>query len=87
MLALIPFVLSNWRVFLYGGTAIAIGLLALHERSVLINQGAQQAIEKVEKSNEQAKSAADAAQAKVDACYAAGGTWDRVNSVCLNPTR
>lgn len=87
MLALIPFVLSNWRVFLVGGTAIAIGLWALHERTDLIHQGAQQAIEQVEKRNAQELSAADAAQSKVDGCYSGGGTWDITRGVCVSPSR
>jgi hypothetical protein len=85
MLSLIPLVLSNWRVFLYGGTAIAIGLWAWHYHDTLIAQGAQQERATMEKANEQAKSDADKAQAEVDACYARGPrfSWDRVRGVCV----
>jgi len=85
MLSLIPLVLSNWRVFLYGGTAIALGLWAWHEYDAILAKGAQQAIEKVEKDNAKSGSAADAGEAEVKACYARGPrfSWDRTRSVCV----
>lgn len=87
MLTMIPFVLSNWRVFLVGATAIFIGAWALHERSALIHQGATQAIEQVEKRNDAEMAKANSASTTVDGCYATGGTWDRTRGVCVSATR
>lgn len=85
MLSLIPLVLSNWRVFLTGGTVIAVCLWGWHEYDAILAKGAQQAIEKVEKDNAQSDSSADAAEAAVKACLARGPrfSWDGPRGVCV----
>lgn len=84
---ILSYVISNWRVILFGGAALAIVAWALNERESLINQGVQQERAAMEAANAKAKSDADKAQAEVDACYArgAGYTWDRVNGLCNGP--
>lgn len=87
MLAIIPFLFSNWRLVLIGaGVGAGLAWLAVEHHKVYV-AGETAAIQKVEKRNAQELSAADAAQAKVDGCYTHGGTWNRSDGVCYGASR
>ena len=84
-LALIPFFLSNWKAVLIAGF-VAGGLAWLAwERHELILQGEHQAQQEIIDANDKAMALAISAAHTVDACFAAGGTWDRAAGLCLNP--
>lgn len=82
MLALIPLVISNWRIVFVVGAVCALIGLGLYTRSHLIAEGEQAALQKVESANAQAQDAAARAAQTVDACFNAGGAWDRDAGVC-----
>lgn len=85
MLALVPFLISNWRLVVTG-VALGAGLAWLAvEHHKVYDAGEAAAIQKVEKNDANNLSAADAAQKLVDDCYAGGGTWNRSNGVCFHP--
>ena len=57
------------------------------ERHELIIQGEAKAIEDVRKARCRRTLRAVTAAKTVDACYAAGGNWDRDNGLCNDPAR
>jgi hypothetical protein len=85
MLALIPVLLSNWKMIFYGGVIAAVIGFGLYEYHHIYAAGEAAALEQVNKSNEQSEKNAEQGSSAVDACYAGGGTWDRVNGVCVRP--
>lgn len=87
LIVVLGFVFKNWKAVLI---AIALGAGAAWYADKMHKEyeaGIQAEIQTMEKANAAAKSAADAAQAQVDACYArgAGFTWDRATGVCHGP--
>lgn len=82
MPALLAFAFANPRLIFYGGLIAAIIGFGLHEWHVIYVSGQRAALEQVEKANEQANKAANSGSTSVDACFAAGGTWDRATGVC-----
>ena len=87
MLALVPLLLSNWKLFLYGGLIAGVVGYALYYRHELIVQGEQRALEQVKDANDAERDHAVAAAKNVDDCYTAGGVWDRDVGVCNHPAR
>lgn len=86
MLTILGLVLGNWKLFLYGAIIAGVtgwGAYKWHEQYV---RGEAAAIEQVEKANAESMAKAVAAAHTVDACFSAGGTWDRAAGLCLNPT-
>ena len=82
MLPLLALTPGSWR--LIGGGLLIVGFLGwvAYERQHLINQGAQEATQKIEEANDKAKQKADAGSQSVDGCFATGGVWDREHGVC-----
>lgn len=88
MLALVlPFVTKNWKACLIGAASLVVVGFLVHERSVLIQKGATQAIEQVQHANQLSQDRAALGSKDVDGCYAAHGTWDRSRGVCVGPVR
>jgi hypothetical protein len=85
ILPLISFVFGNWKSVLIGG-AIAAGLGWLaYEHHKILAEGAAQERQQIERANDEEMSRAVAAAKSVDACFAAGGTWDRDHGSCNKP--
>lgn len=83
MPALLPLLISNWRIVavVAGGLALA-GWLGC-ERIKLLNEGAQRERAKIEDANDAAKQRADDGAKTVEDCYLRGGSWDRPSGRCL----
>jgi hypothetical protein len=85
MLALLPLLLSNWKMVFYGGVIAAVIGFGVYEYHKIYAAGEAAAISNVERANEESEKKAEQGSSAVDACYAGGGTWDRVNGVCVRP--
>lgn len=83
LLALVRAVpLTAWIV---AGVLVAAGLYHWHATSAAYQAGKAAATETIKAANEAAKDKADAAIQNVDACFEAGGTWNRAKGVCVRP--
>lgn len=84
---ILGFLIKDWKYVLFAGAlgvATAWYVDKMH-KEYDAGIAAEQAT--MEKANAAAKSAADKAQAEVDACYdrGTGFTWDRATGVCHGP--
>lgn len=79
--------LIPWRVWLYAGLVVAaLGVVAYYHHS-WYDQGYDAEKAKIEAANKKANDDALTDQKNVDACYAAGGDWNRDRGVCDHPAR
>jgi hypothetical protein len=78
-----PTALIRWAF--YGViVAGATGFLA-YEHHKVYDEGYAAAISDVRAANAKSNAEASKGQSNVEACYIAGGTWDRDNGVCVRP--
>jgi hypothetical protein len=74
--------LTAWIV---AGVLVAAGLYHWHATSAAYQAGKAAATQTIIEANQKAKDKADAAIQNVDACFEAGGTWNRAKGVCVRP--
>ena len=80
-LALIP---TAWRIGLIVAVAVSFIGFCTYERAHLINEGTKAELQKIEDANAVEQASAKAGSDAVDACAAAGRTWDRALGTCGN---
>lgn len=80
LLDMIPWEVWFVLVMLVGGS-----LTLFYYRHEWISEGYAKALADIKSANDEANSYANAGQKSVDACYAAGGDWDRDLRVCDHP--
>ncbi len=83
--SVVSFVTKNWRLCLIVLAIVLLLIAALHERSVLIQRGKDEATQQIDQANQEEMQRANQAQNTVDGCYAANGDWDRSRGVCVGP--
>jgi len=86
VIALLPFLLRNWRGVLTAAALAALIGFGLYYRHQLIVEGEQKALQEIEHANEQEQSAALRAATGVVDCDRAGGDWDRAVGMCVGST-
>jgi hypothetical protein len=82
MLALVPFIIKNWRYFALGAAALAAVAWFEVKQHEAYTSGQQAAVQKVEQANDQARLRAASGAKSVDDCFARDGDWDRDRGVC-----
>ena len=85
-----PFIaiaLANWRITIIAALVVAVGVFLIVEREMLLKQGGQAELQKIEEANHVAHEKADVGSKSVDDCIAAGRVWDRDSGLCIDAAR
>ena len=72
-----------WQVWAIVLFLLILAGAFLYERHAGYKEGAAQVEQTIEDANHASENKADQGAKTVDDCYARGGTWDRINGLCV----